>query len=192
MVYTPSGRGNPAASLRQVAAHFSAHLMIYTATRAQIWHEMQRQPAGRSGHAIFRLKIDSSGTVYRYRGVHVFSVSVALSWLDDAIGLVGADGRPWLPTWGQFSASMPETLGAGTGLVVSVVLDAPAVAWAPSPVRDAKRVASMSETRATWPGQIDAIRTEWEPRRKTVRRAGYLAAADALQGALDFDRLRGA
>lgn len=168
--------------------------MIHTATRAQIWHEMQRQPVGRSGHAMFRLKTDPSGTVYRYRGVHVFSVSVALSWFDDAIAIaiVGADGRPWLPTWGQFSASMPETLGAGTGLVVSVVLDAPAVAWAPSPVRDAKRVASMSETRATWPGQIDAIRTEWEPRRKTVRRAGYLAAADALQGALDFDRLRGA
>ena len=166
--------------------------MIFTATRAQIWHEMQRQPVGRSGHAMFRLKTDPSGTVYRYRGVHVFSVSVALSWFDDAIALVGSDGRPWLPTWGQFSASMPEVLSAGAGLVVSVVLDAPAVAWAPSPVRDAARIDRHVAARQVWPSQIDAIRTEWEPRRKTARRTGYLAAADALQSALDFDRLRGA
>ena len=50
----------------------------------------------------------------------------------------------------------------------------------------------MSEARAAWPSQIEAIRAEWLPRRKTARRAGYLAAADALASALEFDLARGA
>lgn len=166
--------------------------MIYTATTAQIWHEMQRQRVGGGGSVVFRLKKDPSSTPYRYRGVPNFSVTASMSWVDGEIAIVDAQGRPWLPNWMQFSAALPALAGAGAGVVVSVVLDAPAVAWAPSASRDTKRVALMSEARAAWPGQIEAIRAGWLPRHKTDRRTGYLAAADALQGALDFDQARGA
>lgn len=165
--------------------------MIYTATAAQIWHEMQRQRVGGGGSVVFRLVRDAENSPYRYRGVPVFSVTAALSWLDADVTMIDPAGRPWLPTFAQFAASLPEIAGAGAGVVVSVVLDAPAVAWAPSASRDAKRVALMDAAKATWPSTIAAIRTEWLPRRKTARRTGYLAAADALQGALDFDQARG-
>jgi hypothetical protein len=166
--------------------------MIYTATSTQIWHEMQRQRASPGGEVVFRLVRDPSSTPYRYRGVPNFSVTASMSWFDGEIAIVDSYGRPWLPNWMQFSAALPALAGAGAGVVVSVVLDAPAVAWAPSASRDAKRVASMSEARAAWPGQIAALRAEWLSRRKTDRRTGYLAAADALASALDFDQARGA
>lgn len=166
--------------------------MTYTATAAQIWHEMQRQRVGGGGSVVFRLQKDPSSTPYRYRGVPNFSVTASMSWFDGEIAIVDAQGRPWLPNWMQFSAALPALAGAGAGVVVSVVLDAPAVAWAPSAARDAKRVQAHTTARAAWPGQIEALRAEWLPRRKTDRRTGYLAAADALASALEFDQARGA
>ena len=153
---------------------------------------MQRQRVGGGGSVVFRLVRDTENSPYRYRGVSVFSVTVALSWLDADVSIVDGAGRLWMPTWAQFAASLPEIAGAGAGVVVSVVLDAPAVAWAPSAARDAKRVQAHTTARAAWPGQIEAIRAEWLPRRKTDRRTGYLAAADALQRAIEFDQARGA
>lgn len=182
----------PAASNRAHAPTFAVHAMTHTATKAQIWHEMQRTREREGGHLMFWLKKDPAASPYRYRGVSVFAVSVTCSWMDTNTAIVDESGRPWLPTWGQFSAALPELAGARAGLAVSVVLDADAVAWAPSASRDAKRVALMDAAKAAWPSQIEAIRAEWLPRRKTARRAGYLAAADALQGALDFDQARGA
>ena len=182
----------PASNMADLARTFTPQTMIYTATAAQIWHEMQRQRASTGGAVVFRLQKDPSSTPYRYRGVPNFRVLVSMDWLDAEIAIVDSYGRHWLPNWMQFSATLPAVAGAGAGLVVSVVLDADAVAWAPSPQRDAKRASSMSEARAAWPSQIEAIRAEWLPRRKTARRAGYLAAADALASALEFDLARGA
>ena len=182
----------PASNMARLARTFAPQTMTYTATKAQIWHEMQRTREREGGHVMFWLKKDPENSPYRYRGVSRFSVSFTCSWMDTNTAIVDDYGRPWLPTWGQFSAALPELAGARAGLAVSVVLDADAVAWAPSPQRDAKRASSMSEARAAWPSQIEAIRAEWLPRRKTARRAGYLAAADALASALEFDLARGA
>ena len=182
----------PAASNRAHAPTFAVHAMTYTATKAQIWHEMQRTREREGGHLMFWLKKDPAKSPYRYRGVSVFTVSVTCSWIGANIVVVDDDGRPWLPTWGQFSAALPELAGAGAGLAISVVMDAADVAWAPSASRTAKRMAALATTKAAWPGRIEELRTEWLPRRKTDRRTGYLAAADALQGALDFDQARGA
>lgn len=167
--------------------------MTYTATAAQIWHEMQRQRVGGGGSVVFRLVRDPSSTPYRYRGVPNFSVTASMSWFDGEIAIVDSYGRPWLPNWMQFSAALPALAGASPGVSINVVIEeAAAVAWAPSASRDAKRTAAHTSARAAWPGQIEAIRAEWLPRRRTDRRTGYLAAADALQGALDFDQARGA
>ena len=62
---------------------------------------------------------------------------------------------------------------------------------APSASRTAKRMAALATTKAAWPTRIEELLAEWLPRRKTARRAGYLAAADALQGAIEFDQARG-
>jgi hypothetical protein len=164
--------------------------MTYTATTAQIWHEMQRQRASTGGAVVFRLQKDPSSTPYRYRGVPVFRVLASMSWFDAEIAIVDDYGRPWLPNWMQFAAALPELLAPGVS--VGVQVDADAVAWAPSASRTTKRVAALATTKATWPSTIAAIHTEWLPRRRTDRRTGYLAAADALQGALDFDQARGA
>lgn len=182
----------PAATLRRGAGLFALHTMTYTATTAQIWHEMQRQRASSGGSVVFKLQKDPSSTPYRYRGVPNFRVTASMSWLDAEIAIVDSYGRPWLPTWMQFSAALPALAGAGAGLVVNVVLEAEAVAWARNATRDAKRIQAHTTARAAWPSTIAAIRTEWEPRRRTARRTGYLAAADALASALDFDQARGA
>ena len=167
--------------------------MTYTATTAQIWHEMQRQRTGTGCTVVFRLQKDPDASPYRYRGVAVFGVSVALSWMSLAVAVIEDDGRPWRPTWQQFASALPELASASPYVSINVVIEeADAVAWAPSASRDAKRTTSMSAARATWPSQIEAIRAEWLPRRKTDRRTGYLAAADALAMALEFDQARGA
>ena len=175
-----------------LAGTFAPQTMIYTATAAQIWHEIQRRQASTGDHVIFQLQKDPESP-YRYRGVAVFRVSVALSWLPDIQAqLVTESGRPWLPNWLQFSAALPELAAAVPGVACSVAIDAQAVAWARSPARDAKRMGQLSAARAEWPGRIEELRAEWLPRRKTARRAGYLAAADALASALEFDLARGA
>jgi hypothetical protein len=163
--------------------------MTYTATTAQIWHEIQRQPKTAPAEVVFRLQKDPSST-YRYRGVPNFRVTVDMDWLDAEIAIVDDYGRPWLPNWMQFSATLPELLAPGVS--VGVQVDAEAVAWAPSASRTAKRMAALATTKAAWPGRIEELRAEWLPRRKTARRAGYLAAADALASALEFDQVRGA
>lgn len=164
--------------------------MIYTATAAQIWHEIQRQRASTGGAVVFRLQKDPSSTPYRYRGVPNFRVTVGMDWLAAEIVIVDDSGRPWLPNWMQFSAALPELLAPGVS--VGVQVEAEAVAWARNATRDAKRIQAHTTARAAWPSTIAAIRTEWEPRRRTARRTGYLAAADALAGALEFDQARGA
>ena len=164
--------------------------MIYTATTGQIWHEMQRQRASTGGAVVFRLQKDPSSTPYRYRGVPVFRVAVGMDWLGAEIAIVDDYGRPWLPNWMQFAAALPELLAPGVS--VGVQVDADAVAWAPSASRTTKRVVALTTTKAAWPGRIEELRAEWLPRRKTARRAGYLAAADALASALEFDLARGA
>lgn len=108
-----------------------------------------------------------------------------MSWFDAEIVMIDGAGRPWLPTWAQFAAALPELLAPGVSVRVELE-EAGAVAWAPSPQRDAKRRALMDAVKAAWPSQIEALRAEWLPRRKTARRAGYLAAADALESALQF------
>lgn len=184
-------RRESAASNRSGAPTFALHTMIYSATTAQIWHEIQRQPANTPAEVVFRLQKDPSSTPYRYRGVPVFRVLASMSWFDAEIAIVDDYGRPWLPNWMQFAAALPELLAPGVSVRVELE-EAGAVAWAPSASRTTKRVAALATTKATWPSTIAAIRAEWLPRRKTDRRAGYLAAADALQGAIDFDQARGA
>lgn len=179
-----------AASARSGAPCFALHTMIYSATTAQIWHEIQRQPATTTATVVFRLQKDPSSTPYRYRGVPNFSVTASMSWFVGEIAIVDDYGRPWLPNWMQFAAALPELLAPGVS--VGVQVDADAVAWAPSASRTTKRVVALTTTKAAWPGRIEELRAEWLPRRKTDRRTGYLAAADALQGAIEFDQARGA
>lgn len=175
--------------MRQRVAIFTIPPMIYTATAAQIWHEMQRQRASSGGSVVFKLQKDPSSTPYRYRGVPNFRVTVGMDWLGAEIAIVDSYGKPWSPNWMQFSAALPELLAPGVS--VGVQVDAEAVAWAPSASRTAKRMAALATTKAAWPTRIEELRAEWLPRRKTARRAGYLAAADALQGAIEFDQARG-
>ena len=179
----------PASNMARLARTFAPQTMIYTATAAQIWHEIQRRQASTGGAVVFRLQKDPSSTPYRYRGVPNFRVTVGMDWLDAEIAVVDSYGKPWLPNWMQFSAALPELLAPGVS--VGVQVDAEAVAWAPSASRTAKRMAALATTKAAWPTRIEELRAEWLPRRKTARRAGYLAAADALQGAIEFDQARG-
>lgn len=180
-----------AALLPHRAALFALHTMIYSATSTQIWHEMQRQRASEGGDVVFRLVRDPSSTPYRYRGVPNFSVTASMSWFDGEIAIVDSYGRPWLPNWMQFSAALPELLAPGVSVRVEID-EAGAVAWAPSASRTTKRTMSLATNKTTWPSTIAAIRAEWLPRRKTDRRTGYLAAADALASAIEFDQARGA
>ena len=105
------------------------------------------------------------------------------------ITIIDDDGKPWLVTWERCTAALPGLVAPGPS--VSVQVDSGAVGWARNAARDAKRKAALIADRAAWPSQIAALRSEWLPRRKTERRAGYLAAADALATAIDFDFARG-
>ena len=174
----------------QRVAVFTIPPMTYTATMGQIWQEMQRQRASTGGAVVFRLEKDPSSTPYRYRGVPNFRVLVSMDWLDVEIAIVDDSGRPWLPNWMRFAAALPELLAPGVS--VGVQVDAEAVAWAPNASRTTKRMSQLRAAAAEWPGRIEELRAEWLPRRKTARRVGYLAAADALQGAIEFDQARGA
>lgn len=165
-------------------------MATYTATRAQIWHEIHRRGAASHRKVVFLLKKDPSSTPYRYRGVPNFRVLVSMDWLAAEVVVIDGAGRPWLPNWMQFSAALPELLAPGVS--VGVQVDAGAVAWAPNASRTTKRMSQLSAARAEWPVCIEELRAEWLPRRKTARRAGYLAAADALASALEFDQARGA
>lgn len=143
---------------------------------------MKRQNAG---EVIFTLTRDKSST-YRYRGVPVFGVVVRMSWRGEFLHLIDDRGNPWLPTFVQFSTALPEIASPSPNIRLQVVVQADAVAWAPSPQRDAKRVAALLANVQAWPDVVDAIRSEWLPRRSTARRTRYLDAADALESALRF------
>jgi hypothetical protein len=156
--------------------------MTKTATTEQIWHEMMRRGAG---DVTFTLTKDKSSP-YRARGVPVFAVCVTMSWRGELLHLIDDRGNPWLPTFAQFSAALPEIASASASIVLKIVVQADAVAWAQSDSRDVKRSAALLANVQAWPSDIDAIRSEWMRRNPTARRTKYLDAADALESALSF------
>lgn len=156
--------------------------MAKTATTEQIWHEMKSQNAG---EVIFTLTKDPKSP-YRARGVPVFRVVVTMSGRGEFLHVIDDRGNPWLPTFVQFSAALPEIASPSPNITLKIVVQADGVAWAPSPQRDAKRVAALLANVQDWPDVVDALRSEWLPRRNTARRTKYLAAADALESALRF------
>ena len=157
--------------------------MAKTATTEQIWHEMKRRGAC---EVTFRLTKDPKSP-YRARGVPVFGVVVTMSWRGDFLHVIGDRGNPWLPSFAEFSAALPEIASASPGLVQKIVVQADAVAWAQSDTSDAKRTSALLLANVQdWPDVIDAIRDEWLRRNPSARRTRYLAAADALESALRF------
>ena len=123
---------------------------------------------------------------YRARGVPVFGVVVTMSWRGDFLHVIDDRGNPWLPTFAEFSAGLPALASASPNVTLKIVVQADAVAWAPSDSRDAKRTSALLANVQDWPDVIDAIRSEWMPRRSTARRTKDLDAADALESALSF------
>ena len=162
--------------------HFYSHIMAKAATTAQIWHEMKRRGAG---DVTFTLTKDKSSP-YRARGVPVFTLCVTMSWRGDRVTVIDDAGNPLLLTWAQFSAALPEIASASASVMLKIVVQADAVAWAQSDSRDAKRTSALLANVQAWPDDIDAIRSEWMRRNPTARRTRYLAAADALESALRF------
>lgn len=156
--------------------------MAKTATTEQIWHEMRQRGAG---DVTFTLTKDKSSP-YRARGVPVFAVCVTMSWRGELLHLIDDRGNPWLPTFAQFSAALPEIASASASVMLKIVVQADAVAWAQSDSRDVKRSAALLANVQAWPSDIDAIRSEWMRRNPTARRTRYLDAADALESALLF------
>ena len=53
----------PASNMARLARTFAPQTMTYTATKAQIWHEMQRTREREGGHVMFWLKKDPENSV---------------------------------------------------------------------------------------------------------------------------------
>ena len=169
--------------MRRRVAVFTVQSMAKTVTAEQIWHEMKQRGAG---DVTFTLTKDPKSP-YRARGVPIFSVTTTLSWYGEFLHLIDNSGNPWLPTWTEFSAALPEIASASPGVVLKIVVQADAVAWAQSDTRDAKRTSALLLANVQdWPDVIDAIRDEWLRRNPSARRTRYLAAADGLESALRF------
>lgn len=161
------------------------------ATLGQICDEIQRQPSGAAGVVVFRLMRDIKARPYRYRGLALFGVAVELPWLPISPELINDKGGALRLTWPQFAGLLPAAIaGAPAGLSCAVVFECAGVGLPRLSARDAKRAAALSALVATWPSDVQSLRAEWEPRRITARRSRYLAAADALLSALEFETVR--
>ena len=168
--------------MRQRVIVFTVQNMTRTATTEQIWHEMKRRGAG---DVTFTLTKDPKSP-YRARGVPVFRVVVTMSWRGEFLHVIDDRGNPWLPTFDQFSAALPALASASENVMLKIVVQADAVAWAQSDSRDAKRTSALMANVQAWPDTIDAIRSEWMRRNPSARRTKYLDAADALESAASW------
>lgn len=162
----------------------------YFCTLPQLAHEIWR--CGSGGAVVASLERDLSSP-YRYRGATKYRLKFGLSWLYDCtLTLIDARGRVRALAYPDAVRVVGAAVSGAVSLTISVP-DASGVSPINTPAREALLVARWAATaQSVNAGAAGQLREEWLGRPPSARRSSYLAAADAIDGALSFDYLRGA
>jgi hypothetical protein len=165
-------------------------MTIYYCTVPQLAHEIFR--SGNGGTVAATLVLDSSSP-YRARGLPKYRISIELSWLYDCqLLLIDTRGRVRVLNWADAGAVLGSCVSGPVSLSITVP-DASSIAPPNTPAREALLVAKwVASAKTASAGAAEAIRGEWQGRMTSARRSGHLAAAEAIDGAVAFDCLRGA
>lgn len=162
----------------------------YYCTAPQLAHEIYR--AGAGGSVTATLTRDATSP-YRARGLAKYRIGIELSWMYDAhITLIDTRGRVRALNWADAGAVLGGCVSGPVSLSITVP-DASSIAPPNTPAREALLIARWVASAAVVnPAASEAIRGEWQGRAASARRTGHLAAADAIDGAVAFDYVRGA
>lgn len=165
-------------------------MTIYYCTAAQLAHEIFRSGAG--GTVAATLALDSSSP-YRARGLPKYRITVELSWLYDCqLLVIDTKGRVRALNWVDAGALLGGCVSGSVSLSIALP-EAGGLAPPHTPAREALLIARwVAGTALVNSAASEVIRGEWLGRPPSARRSGYLADADAIDGAVNFDYLRGA